>query len=33
MKQAQLMKLFALALLPLAISACSGFKSVERASE
>ncbi|HEY0894387.1 MAG TPA: TolC family protein, partial [Cellvibrio sp.] len=29
MKQQQLIKLFSLALLPLVISACSGFKSVE----
>src|SRR6187551_2358856 len=33
MKQQTLMKLFSLALLPLVISACSGFKSVENARE
>lgn len=33
MRQQQLMKLFNLALLPLVISACSGFKSVDNARE
>ena len=33
MRQQQLIKLFGLALLPLVISACSGFKSVEKAHE
>jgi len=33
MKQQQLLKLFSLALLPLVISACSGFKSVEHSRE
>lgn len=33
MRQQQLIKLFSLAVLPLVISACSGFKSVENARE
>jgi len=33
MKQQQLVKLFSMALLPLVISACSGFKSVENSRE
>jgi outer membrane protein, multidrug efflux system len=33
MSQLRLLKIFSLALLPLVVSACSGFKSVERSSE